>query len=1724
MGLLELKARFDILIKDPAVQKLKPMQLAKYNDAKGRFEAAYKNGQGKEDQCVEALQNLETVISRIASTGGPTSTTATTGATSISSPPPRSTAVVEEAVEETLVVLTPERVAWVRAMNDGAPVSAATTSTVLPTDSTMKPPTDRKTGGSASGGSSRRGSVSGGSASSTTKRPVTEEPEEEKDEEDDALFEQAMAIAKIAAPMVKTLGNPPALLKVIKESIEKRDVVRLKDLVAQMKRKLGLPEGETGAETKADEEAATRRAEEEAAAAKRAEEAEIARRAEEAEAARRAEEAAAAKKAEEEAARKAEEEAAAKKAEEEEAALTADLTKYLKEVKALFQATPELENEDVLKRVKKAVADKSPEALVKIVKELKALKAELEAGATRQDSERKARLEEAERMGAVGKAGREEAAAQKAAEEKALKAELMRLVEEAKLLLVQLPKPDRAPFVEKIKKAGEDKDAVEMGGIVQNLKTAVEEAAAAKRAEEERLAEAARVEEERRVEAERRAEEERIAEAARVEAARRAEEERVAEAARVEAARIAAEQEAARVEAARVEAERIAAEEAARVEAERIAAEEAARLEAERVAAEEAARVEAERVAAEEAAREEAARIAAAEEAARVEAARVIASSPEVTTKIAKLNLSETDKALLETVKARPVISAGATKALAGIGGMITDAELKAEQTRADARATIRSAETKSAKADEDLLKAAPGVAVANEAVAQADAGMRAATSDVQEAADMAAAVIQKKFDAYVKAMKQYAQDCVNADYDSATITKNFNAFWNKGLDKMPHDPKGAFAELKKGWDHFAHYTGVTATAPALKNQADADEIVDKAAADAKKTEADEKMRVAKVAKEQADTLKSTADGVASEAQSRKDAADREKTGATDSLNNAGQIVVEAEAKAKVAAARLTAALRYGPASKTTVAPTAVTGLSGDQLAERQRQAASRDKATAAVLENFKDHPDVADAALEAIQGSDHPEAFEGGVGQLCTIATGNFKGQATAAEARTMAKNALKMAGAVGGDYLARMDAYYATDAAKQPDTLRDPDHKKSALNYTGAMGGALLADDGSVKADTAAFEAVRANLSFHPGSLKAPLTNLVQHVEKFREKVSDDEITATMQGITLQPQGGSKGLVQKTLGLPPSAAVNVKDARKAVLSAALTPLTQGPVGSCFATCNCMDYQEKNPAGFLADLGEMVKTGTLTKGGETLPVVKNIPADENGLLRGLEYTVASLGGQAAQSTRKKDVERKVDNGFIMVDAEPEYRKLNTAKTRAQRQLADARTERSTALAEENDAIDEYNAAIVAKDTAYGEYDTEFKANSRSTATANKLAIYNTKVADMTAKEVIMNDKAAVTIDKQAQVAVAETRVAAAEAAWPAKSEAMKVAAAAAITWEYDSEMAHATVTVAADGSSSKGGWVMKNASDNSVITNDTELQACLKDAFKGVLGAGVPDSDIEDVLALPAFMTQVKEAPSGGGNVFRDEGGGQEADSKAVLTGKENEKQSMIGATGGTVNERAKGLLASVADNLKDTPEDTVTVGVSGVHSERALPRHPSLDALKSGPGDVATKINAVFTETAAKATTPMDEDHMKHLFAKSGSTFLKDYMGDDAEALVSGNTAPTGALKPKELRDKIYNAVKARVEAMFTPSATALKNVAAKIDAFILNELFPQFVVADTNWGDATGKVFHVIAPDLETGEPKLYKKDERSGQMESADNKYVNANWDACLDKPPVVPTTA
>src|SRR5204862_3792662 len=108
------------------------------------------------------------------------------------------------------------------------------------------------------------------------------------------------------------------------------------------------------------------------------------------------------------------------------------------------------------------------------------------------------------------------------------------------------------------------------------------------------------------------------------------------------------------------------------------------------------------------------------------------------------------------------------------------------------------------------------------------------------------------------------------------------------------------------------------------------------------------------------------------------------------------------------------------------------------------------------------------------------------------------------------------------------------------------------------------------------------------------------------------------------------------------------------------------------------------------------------------------------------------------------------------------------------------------------------------------------------------------------------------------------------------------------------------------------------------------------------------------------------------------------------------------------------------------------------------------------------------------------------------------KDWLGNSEGVFAPTGGAPTGKLTPAALKAKIVESVKAQAQGKFTDKARALKDLEAKVTSFLTNELFPQFVIADTNWGSANGKVYHVVAPDLDTGEPKLFQKDEATGML--------------------------
>ena len=85
----------------------------------------------------------------------------------------------------------------------------------------------------------------------------------------------------------------------------------------------------------------------------------------------------------------------------------------------------------------------------------------------------------------------------------------------------------------------------------------------------------------------------------------------------------------------------------------------------------------------------------------------------------------------------------------------------------------------------------------------------------------------------------------------------------------------------------------------------------------------------------------------------------------------------------------------------------------------------------------------------------------------------------------------------------------------------------------------------------------------------------------------------------------------------------------------------------------------------------------------------------------------------------------------------------------------------------------------------------------------------------------------------------------------------------------------------------------------------------------------------------------------------------------------------------------------------------------------------------------------------------------------------------------------------------------------AKFVVGADFEKTFGAKVDALLIKGAVPpEFVIADTNWGDDTGeeRIVHIVAPDPMTGEPKLWEKREPGGSMEPADDDWINGNWAA------------
>ncbi len=1214
------------------------------------------------------------------------------------------------------------------------------------------------------------------------------------------------------------------------------------------------------------------------------------------------------------------------------------------------------------------------------------------------------------------------------------------------------------------------------------------------------------------------------------------------------------------------------------------------------------------------------------------------------------------------------------------VAGVAAKGEAAAQATQV-AEAKIKVAVEKAADEDEKIRTAKGKIAIANNAIQAANEKIQTAESKIQGTG--------KKVDTAennIKKADREIEQALSKQYDALQALNK--VLWEKLSPEAKNicltDYNRLNNEAHTSWGNGAHEAAVgflRQNYEALKKQSTTGGLaaLKFSKSTGQLTEEENKQATAQQNKVAAEQAKATALLDQTTAEQTKAAALQEKTTAEQAVATAGQEQAAAEqakaavlqekataerekltaeaaaAEAAAAPRRLVNAVRFGPLAEPAIDPEQVAGLTETEKLKRTEVAQKREAATKAILAHCKDYPDLALDALDIIGDAQNLEAFTDKIANLGPLLASGFGGTANPAEARKMTQNALKMAVAAGGpDFFERMTEFYKTPSNLDPDQNRAGgdgklNTKAATLKYTGAIGQAMLdLDPGSN-----AVRKLRDSLQFHPDSLKDPLPVLAARVETFCKMLEDPEkLQGCQEALAMvdeAPQAGTaqQKLVQGALGIAGN--VTKDQAKVAVLSAMLTPMTQGQVASCFATCNCMDYQERQPVAMMKDLATIVKTGKLSKAGlDPVPVVINIPEGENSLLRSFEYSVATLGARTANSDTKSRLDSAMNSGMKPLWEEPgqaQLRSLDKGFARAQtardqtmaaatlvqtQALAAALLARDTAkaaarvirdnakeaarlqreqtmaaaVAEQDRAFDaaledrnqKNSAALAAVNTGLkdGTYRSTAEAqNALNLANAANQAAYNQATNDA-GNAFTQANLAANAAQTQANTAADQDYTGVATAADEDYTEAGAAAnnafrrantaanetqtreeralfermqtlqAKVADTFNFSYNPKQVMTGTSSDGHSTQGGWVMKrklpptepNGEPEEVeMTSEAEFKECLKAGFAAALGADVDPAVVEALVndntdaGLTKQILKKYSDPKpdgfGAGLPWAQRSGGMQQSSKKVLfppgepkddgvftadkvdpltaTEKllpETQQKALILARKNLTAQQqklknpanTKALLVGLVNSLKGSPDDKVTLGVPN-HAERAMPKHPSLDRLKGGGEnvDVAAAVEAEFVMAKETADNPLDEDKKAHVHEKALQSLIVE-MGLDLKAFRAKGKQATGNQKPADLKQTILTHFREEYASKFVVGADFEKTFGAKVDALLIKELYPEFVIADTNWGDGEERIVHVVAPDPMTGEPKLWEKREPGGTMEPADDDWINGNWAA------------
>lgn len=311
--------------------------------------------------------------------------------------------------------------------------------------------------------------------------------------------------------------------------------------------------------------------------------------------------------------------------------------------------------------------------------------------------------------------------------------------------------------------------------------------------------------------------------------------------------------------------------------------------------------------------------------------------------------------------------------------------------------------------------------------------------------------------------------------------------------------------------------------------------------------------------------------------------------------------------------------------------------ISGPLSPEAPLKLTLEDSEVAAFVEAYRRHPALADFGLETAATSDNPGAISAGMEVLCDRMEGGFAAHdgsvpPSGFDADAYARNLIKGAGAEGGEYMAAAASYidsgghFTANPIPSPSGNSAVQRERDRSNY---IAGAVIGPDGSIDPDSAEARAALDHLRFSPDVLDSPTPSLNKHVTATYAMLSNEANRERAQNILGEvdtPTGSGQLLLSRALGTP-NGSVTQDQAREQVVAALMTPVHQGAVGSCFATAGVRRMSELNPLESMQRYAELAEDGIFRprNGEDPIPAIMTFPAEDNPLIRSMEYSAATV-------------------------------------------------------------------------------------------------------------------------------------------------------------------------------------------------------------------------------------------------------------------------------------------------------------------------------------------------------------------------------------------------------------------------------------------------------------------------------------------------------------------